>query len=201
MRKNPFLYLFLYRAGHVVTGLCQNICVFCVEAVGRSGGGGCSDVPRRSLQTCRPAADLLQIRLQGYSRFCFAHANCSVNTFHATFKQRRLDAGSFEAATVGAGAGAPAAAEWDDRGEHGIILFGCSPPHLSVAPHPEACWRRRRFTAALARAREALWAELQGGVWLLNRISQWETSGSPRPGVLPWRGVGGGNAGASRMEF
>ena len=106
-----------------------------------------------------------------------------------------------EAATGGAGAGAPAAAEWDDRGEHGIILFGCSPPHLSVAPHPEACWRRRRFTAALARAREALWAELQGGVWLLNRISQWETSGSPRPGVLPWRGVGGGNAGASRMEF
>ena len=132
MRKNPFLYLFLYRAGHVVTGLCQNICVFCVEAVGRSGGGGCSDVPRRSLQTCRPAADLLQIRLQGYSRFCFAHANCSVNTFHATFKQRRLDAGSFEAATVGAGAGAPAAAEWDDRGEHDVTLFGCSPPHLSV---------------------------------------------------------------------
>ena len=37
-----------------------------------------------------------------------------------------------EAATGGAGAGAPAAAEWDDRGEHDIILFGCSPPHLSV---------------------------------------------------------------------
>ena len=49
-----------------------------------------------------------------------------------TFKQRRLDAGSSVAATGGAGAGAPAAAEWDDRGEHDIALFGCSPPHLSV---------------------------------------------------------------------
>ena len=37
-----------------------------------------------------------------------------------------------EAATGGAGAGAPAAAEWDDRGEHDYISFGCSPTHLSV---------------------------------------------------------------------
>ena len=36
-----------------------------------------------------------------------------------------------EAATGDAGAGAPAAAEWDDRGEHDITLFGCSPGRSS----------------------------------------------------------------------
>ena len=36
------------------------------------------------------------------------------------------------AATGDAGAGASAAAEWDDRGEHDYTSLGCSPTHLAV---------------------------------------------------------------------
>ena len=39
-----------------------------------------------------------------------------------------------EAATGGAGAGAPMAAEWDDRGELDYTSLGSSPAHLAV-PH------------------------------------------------------------------
>ena len=37
-----------------------------------------------------------------------------------------------EAATGGAGASVPAAAEWDDGGEHDTTGFGCSSTHLLV---------------------------------------------------------------------
>ena len=84
-----------------------------------------------------------------------------------------------EAATGGAGAGAPMAAEWDDRGELDYTSLGSSPAqkgvqlrkvhttlvghvtiHAHCAPcgasHPEACWRRRRFCGARPSARGAV---------------------------------------------
>ena len=73
-----------------------------------------------------------------------------------------------EAATGDAGASAPTAAEWDDRGEHDYISLGCSPTHLAVPLIPRHAGGGDA-SAALARAREALWAELQGGEWLLDR--------------------------------
>ena len=36
------------------------------------------------------------------------------------------------AATGDVGAGAAAAAEWDDSGEHDYMSLGCSPTHLAV---------------------------------------------------------------------